>query len=113
MGHPHFDRSGHSSWSPFCEPDATWAQTVLRRASWSPASPDRTGGGGRAQGLPPRPEGLHSDMDLVVIGVPWRSQGRSQCQPERGHRGTWQGDRQGGCRKLHPDPGEHGQLPGV
>ena len=26
-------------------------------------------------------EGLHSDIDLVVMGVPWRSQGRSQGQP--------------------------------
>lgn len=34
-GTPTFDRSGHSSWSSFCVPDATWAQTALRRASWS------------------------------------------------------------------------------
>lgn len=42
-GTPTFDRSGHSSWSSFCVPDATWAQTALRRASWSPASPDGAG----------------------------------------------------------------------
>ena len=36
-------------------------------------------------------EGLHSDIDRVVMGVPWRSQGRSQGWLERGHRGTGRG----------------------